>query len=290
MKKPLVGIFLLITALSFGQWRPKTGLQQVMPLPQPAPIPEGFARVEGGTFVMGSPFNESDRSFAEARHQVTVKTFIISKYEVTQKEWREVMGTTVDQQREKAQAKYLFGEDDDCPMYYVNWYEAVEYCNKRSLKEGLTPAYSGSGDKIIRNWNADGYRLPMEDEWEFAAKGGNGKKDSAVTAYSGSGNVDAVAWYVDNSDVSAHLVGTKAPNSLGIYDMSGNVAEWCWDWFGNYPSKARTLPLDGYEGTRRVIRGGSWFAVASDARSSARWSNDPSFRSHYVGFRVVRSF
>jgi formylglycine-generating enzyme required for sulfatase activity len=161
-------------------------------------VPANFVRVKGGTFRMGNDGNDWERPV----HTVTVKSFSMGKYEVTQKEWYEVMGTTVSQQMDMEDESWpLVGEGDNYPMYNVNWYEVIEYCNRLSLKEGLTPAYRGSGDNITCDWNANGYRLPTEAEWEFAAKGGI--KNSFL--YSGSNSVDAVAWYEGNSGVRTHL-------------------------------------------------------------------------------------
>jgi formylglycine-generating enzyme required for sulfatase activity len=247
------------------------------------PLPPNFVRVEGGTFQMGS----SSGGYDDERpvHTVTVKSFSIGKYEVTQREWSEVMRTTVRQQL-AMEWGFMRGEGDNYPMYNVNWYEAVEYCNRRSLKEGLTPAYRGSGDSITCDWNANGYRLPTEAEWEFAAKGGT--KDYLTTEYSGSNSVDAVAWYRGNSENGIRPVGTKAANSLGLHDMSGNVSEWCWDWKGSYSSGSQTDPRGAAAGDRRVARGGSCIDDASYARSAYRSSITPSDRRDDVGFRLVR--
>jgi formylglycine-generating enzyme required for sulfatase activity len=250
---------------------------------QPA-VPANFVRVEGGTFFMGSNNGDDDE---KPVHSVTVKSFYISKYEVTQKEWREIMGTTLRQQRDMAEKSWpLYGEGDNYPMYYVNWYEAVEYCVKLSLKEGLTPAYRGSGNNITCDWNANGYRLPTEAEWEFAAKGGT--KDYLSTEYSGSNSVGAVGWYKDNNGNSTQPVGTKAANSLGIYDMSGNVFEWCWDWYGSYSSGAQTDPRGPASGDYRVLRGGSWFSYGQYLRSACRDGYNPSYWDGSIGFRLVR--
>jgi formylglycine-generating enzyme required for sulfatase activity len=183
-------------------------------------ITPNFVHVEGGTFRMTSP-NGSE-------NMVTVKSFYISNYEVTQKEWQEVMGNN---------PSYFKGAN--LPVEQVSWYDALEYCNKRSVKEGLTPVYRGSGENITCDWDANGYRLPTEVEWEFAARGGT--REYLKTEYSGSNSVGTVAWYQGNSGGKTQPVGTKAPNSLGIYDMSGNVWEWCWDWSELKPFHTETI-------------------------------------------------
>ncbi|MCL2214108.1 MAG: SUMF1/EgtB/PvdO family nonheme iron enzyme [Treponema sp.] len=256
------------------------------PSPNPSAIPANMVRINGGTFQMGSASGgESDE---RPVRQVTVSSFYMSIYEVTQKEWFEIMGTTVRQQRDMGyRAWSLHGEGDNYPMYYVNWYEAIEYCNKRSLKEGLTPVYGGSGNNITCSWNANGYRLPTEAEWEYAAKGGG--RDPLIYTYSGSNNASTVAWYTDNSGNSTHPAGTKTPNSLGLYDMSGNVGEWCWDWRGSYPQGAQTDPRGASSGTNRVIRGGGFGHSEDVIRSARRLGTYPEVWDGRTGFRVVRS-
>jgi formylglycine-generating enzyme required for sulfatase activity len=246
---------------------------------------------------MGSDNGDSDE---KPVHQVTInKAFFMSDHEVTQKEWVETMGTTIRQQRDmEDKSLSLYGDGDNYPMYYVNWYEAIEYCNKRSIKEGLMPAYSGSGDDITCNFKAGGYRLPTEAEWEWAAKGG--RKDFMIYEYSGSNSVDGVAWYSGNSGNRTHPVKTKTANSLGLYDMSGNVWEWCWDWYesykatrywdwyGRYGGSAQTSPVGAAEGSYRVVRGGSWCYFAQNVRSTFRFYGIPSYRDSDLGFRLVR--
>ena len=233
-----------------------------------------FVRIEGGTFQMGnaSGGNDDERPV----HTVTVKSFSMGKYEVTQKEYQEVMGTNPSNFK-----------GDSRPVENVSWFDAVEYCNKRSVKEGLTPAYRGSGNSISCDWNANGYRLPTEAEWEYAAKGGN--RDPMVYTYSGSNSAGAVAWYKDNSGSSTQPVGGKAPNSLGLYDMSGNVWEWCWDWYGAYPSGAQTDPKGASSGSLRVLRGGFWVNSAEDVRAAGRGYNNPNDRGSDGGFRLARN-
>jgi formylglycine-generating enzyme required for sulfatase activity len=232
-----------------------------------------MALVEGGTFQMGSN-NGNDNE--KPVHTVTVRSFYMGKYEVTQKEWREVMGSNPSN-----------FQGDTLPVEQVSWYDAIEYCNKLSLKEGLTPAYRGSGDNIICNFNATGYRLPTEAEWEYAARGGT--KDYITYEYAGGNSVDSVAWYDGNSDQRPHPVGTKQANSLGLYDMSGNVWEWCWDWYGDYSGGSQSDPAGTSVGAHRINRGGSWGSAAAYARSAYRFGSPPSYRITYLGFRLVRS-
>ncbi|MDR1933300.1 MAG: SUMF1/EgtB/PvdO family nonheme iron enzyme [Spirochaetales bacterium] len=241
--------------------------------PPERPAPANMVRVEGGTFQMGSANGDDDE---KPVHSVTVKSFYMAKCEVTQKEWQEIMGTNPGNFK-----------GDDLPVENVSWYDAIEYCNKRSLKEGLTPAYRGSRDSTITcNFSATGYRLPTEAEWEYAAKGGD--KDYLILSYSGSNNADAVGWYTDNSWRRTHPVGTKQANSLGLHDMSGNVWEWCWDWYGTYPRSALSDPAGAASGSGRVLRGGGWGSGAGNLRSADRDSGTPSNRYSSIGFRLVR--
>jgi formylglycine-generating enzyme required for sulfatase activity len=231
----------------------------------------GFVFVEGGTFLMGSNNGDSDETPV---HFVTLSNFYMGKYEVTTKEWMEIIENDPSS-----------SEQGNYPMS-VDWYGAVEYCNRRSEKEGLTPAYQGSRDNITCDFNANGYRLPTEAEWEYAAKGGN--KDTEVFEYAGGNNPDVVAWYHYNSPGRIQPVGTKQPNSLGLYDMSGNIMEWCWDWYGSYSSGSQTDPRGASSGPGHVLRGGG--TLYGSIRSTGRtndgrvWPDRPP-----MGFRLVRS-
>ncbi|GMU88802.1 MAG: hypothetical protein AMXMBFR49_10100 [Chlorobiota bacterium] len=235
--------------------------------------------VAGGTFPMGSYDGDSDE---KPSSQVTVSSFMISKTEVTQALWESVMGNNPSNFK-----------GSNRPVEKVSWYDAVEFCNMLSEKEGLQTAYTGSGDNIHCDFTVNGYRLPTEAEWEYAARGGN---KSRGYKYSGSNEIGEVAWYggwnksgnrLENDGTSK--VGTKQPNELGIFDMSGNVHEWCWDWFGVYSSESRTNPQGATSGSNRVLRGGSWLLIASYCRFVDRGGNDPDFRNYDLGFRLVRT-
>ncbi len=226
--------------------------------------------VEGGTFLMGAPDDDMDAAdYEKPQHKVTLDSYYIAEFEVTQSQWKKIMGTTVYQQRDKKDSSNsIRGVGDNYPMYYVSYEEARRFCQELSLLTGRT------------------YLLPTEAQWEFAAKGGNKGKNSD-NKYSGSYSVDAVAWYDNNSNSSTHPVGQKRANQLGIYDMSGNVWEWCSDWFGSYSSGSQTNPTGPSSGQYRVLRGGGWLNSAWECRVSNRDLNSASYRDDLFGFRVV---
>ncbi len=216
---------------------------------------EGMIFVKGGSFQMGSNDSNSDE---KPIHSVTVSDFYIGKYEVTQKEWKAVMGSNPSNWK-----------GDNLPVERVSWYDAVEFCNKKSEMEGLQKCYSGSGKNITCDFTKNGYRLPTEAEWEYAARGGNKSKGYK---YSGSNNIGDVAWYTSNSGSKTHPVGTKRSNELGIYDMSGNVWEWCWDWYDEnyYSISPGSNPRGPNSGKFAVLRGGSWCFYAYYCRVAVR--------------------
>ncbi len=225
--------------------------------------------VEGGEFMMGCTSEQSGCGSDEQNvRRVTVDGFYIGMLEVTQSQWEKVVGTSVSQQRNKANSSWsLYGVGPDYPMYYVSWEEAMEFCRLLSNKTGKT------------------YTLPTEAQWEYAARGG---KRAESTKYAGSNMIDAVAWYTDNSGNSTHPCGTKRANALGIYDMSGNVWEWCKDWYSSsYTSYDTNNPTGPSSGSVRVFRGGGWGIGASSCRVADRSGNSPGFRGSNLGFRVV---
>lgn len=225
--------------------------------------------VEGGDFLMGCTSEQGSCDSDEQNvRRVTVDGFYIGMLEVAQSQWEKVVGTSVYQQRNKKDASAsMAGVGPDYPMYYVSWEEAMEFCRLLSNKTGKT------------------YTLPTEAQWEYAARGG---KKADGTKYAGSNMIDAVAWYTDNSGSSTHPCGTKRANALGIYDMSGNVWEWCKDWYSSsYTSYDTNNPTGPSSGSNRVLRGGGWDRDASSCRVASRNCNSPGVRYREYGFRVV---
>ena len=213
--------------------------------------------VEGGTFRMGATSEQGSDAYSDEKpvHSVTLSSFYIGKTEVTQALWKAVMGSNPSNFR-----------GDNLPVECVSWNDCQAFIRKLNALTGQN------------------FRLPTEAEWEFACRGGN---NSRGYKYSGSNYIDNVAWYDGNSGDKTLPVGTKAPNELGIYDMSGNVWEWCADWCGDYSSGAQTNPKGPYEGSNRVYRGGSWIDFARSCRSSIRCGISPPNRSRNLGLRLT---
>jgi formylglycine-generating enzyme required for sulfatase activity len=218
--------------------------------------------VQGGTFFMGCTPEQGTACLPDESpaHEVTLSSFFIGKYPVTQVQWFAVMSNNPSSHR----------GDLSRPVEHVSWYDVHTFITALNSLTGRT------------------YRLPTEAEWEFAARGGT---NTRWHIYSGSDDINEVAWYNFNSSSRTHPVGTKAPNELGIYDMSGNVREWVWDWFGSYTAEAKTNPnpTGPFSGSPRVIRGGSWDGGARDCRVSYRSNGTPDFRNSGIGFRLALS-
>ncbi len=255
--------------------------------------------VPAGTFTMGRTTGTGYDDELPT-HSVTLGAFYIGKYEVTQAEWYAVMNNNPSN----------FTGDNNRPVEQVSFYAALVYCNKKSMNDGLVPAYSISGSTNPADWgaipnansatwnavtcnlNATGYRLPTEAEWEYAARGAANTPDYL---YAGSNTVGDVSWYETNASGITHPVGQKTANGIGAYDMSGNVQEWVWDWYGAYTAAAQTNPTGPASNPTnlRVIRGGSWQQTAQASRVVFRNYGTPDkgeakVSNSRLGFRVVR--
>jgi formylglycine-generating enzyme required for sulfatase activity len=215
--------------------------------------------VERGTFIMGGTSEQGSDTATNEKpvHRVTLSSYYIGKTEVTQALWQAVMGTNPSRFK-----------GDNLPVERVNWKDCQEFIRKLNSKTGKS------------------FCLPTEAEWEYAARGGSKSRNNK---YSGSSNLGDVAWYREDSDEQTHPVGMKRPNELGIYDMSGNVWEWCSDWYSSYDSASQTNPVGPNSGTSRVIRGGGWGNNASYCRVSYRYISRPSDCGNLLGLRLALS-
>ena len=215
--------------------------------------------VSGGTFTMGATSEQGSDAWGDEKptHSVTLSSFYLCKYEVTQALWRAVMGNNPS-----------WFEGNNLPVEWVSWDDCQTFISR------------------LNNLTGKNFRLPTEAEWEYAARGGNRCRGYK---YSGSNKLSDVAWFDDNSGRKTHPVGTKSPNELGLYDMSGNVWEWCSDWYGTYSSSSQTNPAGPSGGSYRVHRGGGLGSGPVDCRSSMRFSDAPNNRDYTFGLRLALS-
>lgn len=261
-------------------------------------VPQGFVLVLGGSFVMGDTMNEiPGESYKDERpaHKVTFTyNYILSKYEVTQKEYEAIMGNNPS-----------FFKGESRPVEQVRWWDAIKYCNLLSKKMGLSPAYDEKSGRLLDEYGVmtnditkvKGFRLPTEAEWEYAARErgrnvrfGNGKN----VAKSSEINFDSVSGSYSYKETGEYRretvdVGSFAPNAIGLYDMSGNVWEWCTDWYFEYYGYDQTNPVVLNDEIYKVVRGGSWFVLAHDIRVSNRLNFNPNSSFDFLGFRIART-
>ena len=262
-----------------------------------------FVAVEGGVFEMGAR-SEDGESDEKSVHMVKLDGFQISRYEITNQQYCDFLNSHdslmvkadewldfgSSRQIRKRDGRFVIPDEafKDTPVVAVNWFGAAVFCNFMSERNDYKPSYN------VTDWSCDisakGFRLPTEAEWEYAARGG---LNSGGYKYSGSDSLDAVAWYYSNAENEVRSVGGKQPNELGIYDMSGNVWEWCMDWYDNqYYDECKEKgvvdnPQGPETGSRRVLRGGSWDFSGQFCRSANRFSDDPDDRDYDIGFRLV---
>ena len=252
-----------------------------------------------GSFMMGALENDTEaQNFEKPRHRVVFsRKFWMGKYQVTQGLWESVMGSN------PCSSFFVpsYFVASNHPVANISWFDAVAFCNRYSIKEGKEPVYDGLGEyqvgsaetlsdkelqtlsaNIRMNRSANGYRLPTEAEWEYAARAGE------KFLYAGSDELHEVAVCFTNSGPTPHVGGRKKGNGFGLYDMSGNMAEMCWDWHGEYEGVSQTDPLGVATGTTRINRGGSWGSSPIYCRLSCRSGAFPKASNHYLGLRLVR--
>ena len=278
--------------LGAGLWlgrdpRPRLAAPLTTPIPPTLPrlprvVSDGgleMVEVPAGSFLMGSPGSDDMADAGERpQHRVTLSSFRIARTTVTETQYRELMGDRADPP-----------EEDTVPATGIDWYQAITFCNALSKRHGYRPCYRRSRLPLLLawrcDWGADGYRLPTEAEWEYACRAGTttrwsfGDDEARLAKH---------AWFKANSEDNVHPVEQKHPNPWGLYDMHGNVWEWCWDFFGGYRGFERRDPHGAWLGRQRGLRGGSFWVSPRDLRSARRDFDDPEDQDRRFGFRCVR--
>ncbi|MEN6445189.1 MAG: bifunctional serine/threonine-protein kinase/formylglycine-generating enzyme family protein [Candidatus Cloacimonas sp.] len=275
----IVILFIVVKYVAFGS-RPKfssladSTQVEISEQPTQANIPIPMVFVPADTLVMGNIAPDADDDEFPLL-TIGISAFYISPKEISQAEWMMVFPSNP-----------AHSKDPSLPVENVNFYDIIDFCNQKSVLDGFEPCYDYYDTEVVCNFSANGYRLPTEAEWEFAAKSG---KRNDFFVYSGSNNPDEVGWYNVNSDVQSHPGGQKKPNQLGIYDLSGNLFEWVWNWYAPYSARNWNLITGPDKGTDKVIRGGSWYHNVSEMRVTNRNYAKPYTKNAYLGFRVVRT-
>lgn len=269
-------------------------LDHTLPLPHLSP-PHRLLHISGGSFLMGSDDNSAKAKYdGKPAHEVLLSDFCLGEFAVTQDLWAAVMGENP-----------AANKGERLPVEQVSWFDAVVFCNRLSLETSRQPCYKTPAGQIYgltptKKWGlpnkgevpcdftANGYRLPTEAEWEYAARGG-AANHARSGMYAGGDLLEQVGWYDNNSDNQTHAVGLLLPNALGLYDMSGNVWEWCHDWYDAYNGKPEKNPRGPEKGTSRVLRGGRYFNPTRYCRAAYRADNGPGDRDSDLGFRLALS-
>ena len=293
----LIGVVLCVPVLGVATWlgfRAEPIVEIVAPPapapdpgPGPAPEPEPprlprevedipglltMIELPGGMFWMGSDEHDDEKP----RHPVTLSAFAMGKFPVTRGLYREVMGSGPDAWRET---------DDTLPANYIRWFDAVNFCNALSTRLGLEPCYRINEGSVTCHREANGYRLPTEAEWEYAARAGT---ETQYFFGDDAGRLGEYAWFGENADNRVHPVGKKVANRWGFHDVLGNVWEWCWDCYGPYSDRAVTDPAGPEDGADRPLRGGPFVGRHGNLRSGNRLGRRPWIRGVDIGFRCVR--
>ena len=266
-------------------------MEEEPPAPSTSPVvSDSLTLISGGTFQMGSPAGEPERSSDEVLHSVTVGSFYMSKTEVSQKDYQAVMGSNPSETK-----------GDTLPVTNITWYDAIQYCNKLSEAESLTPCYIISGTTVTWDRSANGYRLPTEAEWEYAARAGTDTPfnfgdyvhNNDANCYNAYGyNNDASGNWVNGSDSYLRRtveVDSYAANAYGLYNMHGNTAEWVWDWYGEYGTQTTVDPTGPESGNAKIIRGGGWNDHPKHIRSAYRGAHPADVSLYSISMRPVRS-
>lgn len=264
LKWKRVAAALIVVCCLAGLWR-YGGYLPALLFPPPAEITNEigmqFKLIPAGSFDMGSPLGSDEQPV----HRVQIsRTFYMGQYEVTQAQWQTIMGRTVEMQRDQFDTTWVLrGTGSDYPIYYVTWDEVQTFIERLNEREGTSV-----------------YRLPTEAEWEYAARAG--ETEDVVK------DLETKAWFIDNSDHRTHPVGQKLPNAWGLYDMHGNVWEWCQDWYADYEATPQTDPTGPETGEYRIVRGGCWLIDADGCRAADRVAGNPVRGNSSLGFRLVR--
>ena len=268
-------------------------------------------KIQGGDFTMGDVWADVSIYEASPTRRVSLNSFSINSHEISNSQYiaflnsgrvtkngmyegRQLIDMEADEQAIDYGNKFYFKgslivDTPNCPVINVTWFGAVEYCNWLSIVSGYQPCYKiGDGTNVICNWSANGYRLPTEAEWEYAARS-RGRADRKWSGTNIEDELSRFGWYETNSSGKTHATGAKQPNDLGLYDMSGNVGEWCWDWHDGYNLESQLNPKGPIKAYKRIIRGGGWYFKSNINRTSARQMNFPHLGSKTIGFRVARN-